>query len=707
MGNRYEGLEDLIRKGIIEPELFKERGCDNSINSQKIGRGYYHLKFFIEQADRREFQGVSVKDIRDKIKKILDELDSQSSADTQKQKIGLREISDLDVRDNELAANMEFISLQHALNAFERSNLGGDHSPHNASYRGMCRVDLAKLNNRLNKHNTYSSVKELELAEFLLESVLNTREGGPDYKDYSRLAECKFRLAEIIMIPDRKKDLYTQAINSAKLSIFNFKRKEKSTQVKPELFSVIASSYYRLAGISLGDEKKRNLEEAVNHFDYSFKSGDTSTENRFKTGACSLKLLEIILRDVSSKPEEIDKFIEQTRDIFQDSLERTKTKTWGRNYSIYSLFMLYFLSKDVIENNISRGDLVKYGLREPLAYVKDALRIFTSDKELAIRRLSSSANFVCKCRDDYSLLNSIFIMKKGERVSLDKERQITEELRAALDNKLLRGRYTVPRPLCIIDHEDQEKTLSGSYYALSRKMGVTLEEFFKDERTISKDRKSEVLMGVADYLAFIHANIASGQVSQDYSFKLRERLAKLEDLSIIDSSTKKQIIENYSPILGSFQEATLVFNKDAHPGNWIITKDGSIVAIDFEDKAGSVPVEFDLVNLTGYGDCTRSRRDNLIEFYTASFERYSGRSVNYDETRYLNAFIHQAISVIATHASKGKDGYQKSIFVLNKMLDTLQELEERCSGDQFDKYTQLSKSFKRIRDKFLEINSND
>lgn len=679
-------IECLVT-AIACSELCRDLGNNNQFNYQAIGRQYYELQSLIEKAERQEIRGISPDMIRKVIKNVL-EWNARSNGSSVKpfnsNQGGLSKILSLDNRENpNFGKQMNLISLQNALEAFERSAYEGDTDPGNKSYQAMCWVGISRLNKILKIYDGNEIREKLEGAERFLSEVLEDRLNQSNIgkgidKDYTRLSECQIRLTDLTYNLITKKELYRQSIyNNLQAGRLLLKkqrvagRKISKTDIQektPKIYSFIATGYFKLAEFSHDmDLKNKYFRKASRYFDKAKDAGDDSEENRSKNGFCIYKLLRSELIGRISR-EEIAQRVRKAKGSLEEGVKLY------RKSPIYPLVLLYYLSKDV-EEGIIPGNLEEFGLDESSRYVMRALEIYTANKKWAVKQLSESANFVCESLDDYGILEGTFVLKHGKTEELARERKVTKDLRDILKNELPNNGYFVPKPHGIIEHKDSDKRLSGSYYAMSRKRGVTLDDFLSSEKR-TKDEKSDVLTRVVDYLAFIHARVPRVGKQEDYFRKTKAKLEELERITGTGYNIKKSILNNYAPIVNSFKEATLVLNKDAHPENWIIVQNGNIIAIDF-GKDELVPIEFDLVNLMEYGENVDDKEKNkYLEVYDLAREHYGSAQSDTNRLRYLNAVVHRAISLVtAWSAPKRESMHFKRQAMLNKALCAIDKVK--------------------------------
>jgi hypothetical protein len=227
-----KGLDWFIKK-IIHCERAVQLGQNDELNSQNIGRSYYQLQSMLGNVNTGNHS--SATEIRTKILFWLRQLRSETDC-IRDFRSGLEEVIELDVPERDLAREITFIFLNHALNAFERSYTFGNNVPDNASYRGMCCVDLVRLNGHLRRLSEREILEKLQKAEILLESALGSRQGTERedlYKDYSRLGECKFLLAQMVEDDARKSALYNEVVNCQRLAMMEFRKRNPSLKLKP------------------------------------------------------------------------------------------------------------------------------------------------------------------------------------------------------------------------------------------------------------------------------------------------------------------------------------------------------------------------------------------------------------------------------------------------------------------------------------------
>ncbi len=684
-------LENLIN-GIICSELSRDCDNDDTVNYQAIGRGYYDLQYLIEKANRRETGKITPQKIKEKIQKILEwgvsyEVNREPTKKMpfKNYKGDLLKIVEMLEMEHKLGQEMQFIAIESSFEAFKKSNEKGDNRPDNESYRGMCLVDLVKLNNWLHKFDREEARNKLNEAEGLLEDVFNKRREEVNsatikeveksleeklVKDHTRLAECKFRLADITDDIQIKKGLYQNVINN------NKKAKERlmniGVTIKPEIPSFIASSHYKLAEISLEkDEKIKNLEETINFNEEARLLGDNSPENRSKMGSCYLRLLNIALEE--KNVEGIDRSIRKVKETLEDAVRINES---NKESFVYPIFLLGLLSQKIFENSMNPQD---YGLKTFNEYVSEAIGSYNENSPYwSIEIIGQSKNFVFQSLDNHGLLKPIFLMKKGDLKYLEKEMENARILNEKLEKEFGRDRkfYSI-NPLSIISHEDKyDISKSGKYYVMFREKGILLSQMIqeRDENLI------DIVKDVVKFLGFIHAQMLVGESNFEYESFIKRKLNQMG----IDENIIQKIVENYLPIREDLKKRFFVFNKDAHPRNWMIGKKESdtiekIIALDLEQKRESVPAEADLASLLEFVDFNEEEKEELFNLYKNSLEVYLPEekrsfleSFMPSFRGYLNASFPKAISVISWPTISKED----KIKILKNTRDNLNKVKK-------------------------------
>ena len=260
-------------------------------------------------------------------------------------------------------------------------------------------------------------------------------------------------------------------------------------------------------------------------------------------------------------------------------------------------------------------------------------------KEPVLERIAETKNPVRTLKGSRFLSKTIVLKDKKNKEDLDAEKDLTTHIK-----RIIGDTYDVAEPIYITD-----VPIEGMYtYMMRHAEGQTLLEKFKQKDYFA-------LPAVVGCLALIHARMPENIVRKG---KLRIPLKlkrKLFDPDIaLPRGLARAIINNYRPVYNTFKDAVYVYNKDAHPENWLVSD--KITVLDCENEF-LVPAQFDLVNLLEYSDyLTDKQKDAAIADYVGAYNKHSGKNLNLHEFKliYFNAVINRAISLCVAWSSKDR-----------------------------------------------------
>lgn len=241
----------------------------------------------------------------------------------------------------------------------------------------------------------------------------------------------------------------------------------------------------------------------------------------------------------------------------------------------------------------------------------------------------------------------------------------------------------------------------------TEKRFVYTERFVPSQNLLERFEQGDFsdLERVTDYLALIHSKLPEdvskkGRLRLD--FKLKNKLTD-EDFSC-SRELAITFIRNYHPVLNTFEDAICVFNKDAHPENWLIAEDGSIVAVDFQDK-GIVPIQFDLVNLMEYGAFLgHEQKLKVLDDYINSYNHHKRARVIKDKERfrltYFNAVVQRAISLSSAWSSPDRTTmWPKREVVIDNAINAIGIIKEEHNYY----YKEYKENYDNLRDALIEL----
>ncbi len=268
---------------------------------------------------------------------------------------------------------------------------------------------------------------------------------------------------------------------------------------------------------------------------------------------------------------------------------------------------------------------------------KKTLDLLLSDTELQkkFKKKGESANEILEY-EPREFFRNMFLFKRGDRKSLEEETRLTNNGRALSEPF---EDYRVPESRSIFPFGD-------SYvYTLKREKGQLLYEL---------TGKKDMFLKTADFLALIHARMPSEGLEPVNLKDYLERKVYNPDLHLPER-TIEMMNQSLLPLLEYLKEEPFVFNKDGHPEQWIVTEGGKIIALDWENK-GLVPMQFDLANLTDYGDYFDDKeKQEIITQYAESYNKYSEderiSDFNNFHLKYLQSVIFRSLCLCSAWSS--------------------------------------------------------
>ena len=343
------------------------------------------------------------------------------------------------------------------------------------------------------------------------------------------------------------------------------------------------------------------------------------------------------------------------------------------------------------------------GLEDPEFYWSKIIDIITKKPELG------------KLRDSGETKNKVYIylfdeVKKTFVIKENKTRKVLEDEKY-IASRLYRELKFITQPDFVLPHTSSiRKSLrKGPQY-------LYLTSFISGDTLLSQIENShpklkQNIAKIVKYLYFIHSKIKS-----DNNIRL-ERLNCIKHIKdklmgYGTNNLENKIINNLNPLIKTFDNSTWVFNKDAHPENWIILKNGKVGAIDFENK-GLVPAEFDLVNLLEYFSyLSDEEKDNLIEEYQRCSEQKcslkeksqisSGLNmIKISQLSYLNAVIYRGLCFYLEWSSpKRKSMHTKRKKVIEDSLCAVKRIKKEHMAyfeEYKDNYNNLESILKNLK----------
>lgn len=304
----------------------------------------------------------------------------------------------------------------------------------------------------------------------------------------------------------------------------------------------------------------------------------------------------------------------------------------------------------------------KHYLATPDFYWSKIIEIIAQNPELCeSKEVGETKNKVYI--SSFDKVNRIFVIKENKnRKILKDEKLITsllnEELKIANQND-----FVLPHTSAIRKSPGND----DSYvYLIDFINGNTLLEQIKNSHL----QLEQILTNTIKFLSFIHDKLKPDKFNLKRIDCLEHIKNKLKSYNL--GGLEDKLINNLNPVLESFDDSNWVFNKDAHPENWIILKDKRICAIDFENK-GLVPAEFDLANLLDYlPHFSDKEKDILIKKYNEF-----SNSTKISRLNYLNAVVYRGFCLYLEWSSpKRKAMYSKREEILKNINRAVKRIKK-------------------------------
>ncbi len=243
---------------------------------------------------------------------------------------------------------------------------------------------------------------------------------------------------------------------------------------------------------------------------------------------------------------------------------------------------------------------------------------------------------------------------------------------------------------------------SEKHYSVTlHKEGNTLETLLQQG---NKQHMPEIISLLARLHSVLPKNLPKLSPREDFAKRLANK--ELE----IPSEIARQLTDAYSPIEQAvLDDAVWVYNKDAHPGNWMIADD-NIIVFDFE-ATQLIPVTFDLANLLRCRPFfTRQEERNYVENYLAEASS-NGLPINPEtfNRAYLNSAIHRLVAFASAWSSptrpKMKPLRVEAITTALKVLD-IHRMHEASHHMKYERdYASMTDGLNKLRAHFLPYTS--
>ena len=224
--------------------------------------------------------------------------------------------------------------------------------------------------------------------------------------------------------------------------------------------------------------------------------------------------------------------------------------------------------------------------------------------------------------DARGLLAGALVFKRMGAAAAERERATAEVLRAAVDVRGLGARFTTFRSLAIVplpEGDPRRSSQVNSVHVMRRENGRLLSEMASRSMAVGASVDLSVLREVLLFLALFHSSSGlSGADEGRFARKAQRNNLKMWLTAVLGREEALEMRDRWE---GSIPEgAPVVAKRDAHPGNWLVTPAGRVVALDLE-SVGHLPVLMEVAQLIEDGPCIPvddsgwAIRDDLVKQY--------------------------------------------------------------------------------------------
>ncbi len=265
---------------------------------------------------------------------------------------------------------------------------------------------------------------------------------------------------------------------------------------------------------------------------------------------------------------------------------------------------------------------------------------------------------------NHQFLSNFFVFKANRDIKvLEDEATKTKELEELVKGH---GEFGTAKSLHLSENID------GRYFYVTR---------YSDGKTLSESDDIEDYKKAARYLGLIHKEMRSnnGQITTKNDF-----IKRIEES--FGESEKERIITNIDVVYDSIK-GDLVFNRDSHPENWIISGERKVIAIDIEDK-GYVNQFTDLVKISEYTNLYGDDYDKRKHIWDSYFEGYGKKQLSQKEIELscLNATILKAFTFYSYAKNKGSETHESfrestQQNIIDNAISSIQRIKEKYSTD--------------------------
>lgn len=308
----------------------------------------------------------------------------------------------------------------------------------------------------------------------------------------------------------------------------------------------------------------------------------------------------------------------------------------------------------------------------------DAITVLNEKPEW--ERIGETRTTVRVLKDRPYFSKTFLFKERPEKELLQREAENSKTLAELVDAEF-------PEPL----HLTEEPTNGNYTYVMRILEGPTLYEQLEQKNTTSIRR-------VIKTLADIHAKYPRQLKRTNLEEKLKEKLNSYE--FGLTNTTANSIYTNFKPALQDVNDMIWVWNKDAHPENWITGEKIGVIDLEADHLA---PATFDLANLLEYGDYFSPNEKRTYVHEYAEHMNQHGQHIKHSTLmrKYYNSVIYRMICLTSAWSSpqrpkmkhKRKEAIQRAI----NSIEKVKQEDKEYYGLHHEEYALLRNNLEQLK----------
>lgn len=458
----------------------------------------------------------------------------------------------------------------------------GPPSPMLLADAGACALQLAKEEIDSGSPDTHEALGHLtDASQWLTAAIRRWNEVRYDIDETFEAGRVAARAGEVFA------RLHAMTGDDANLSCSIDWLNEARTLGYPwtRLRGHLADALYR-RGRSRSDPE--DLREAIHLKDEDHLAGSTARENRSVAASAALALFEL---------EGAETDLERAATLALEAATLDPLWPWPV-LQLAEVFRVAQRRKVALRQGIhdtAVGDLVHGGDVGELE--RHAARLAASSPEFAPQSMGGQARggrAVYVLADPHRLLERTLVLKRLPQDVAQREADATRRFASYLAETSSPSSWTVPDSLGVIPHPTDPRM---AVYVMRRAQGPTLGQLVQGDLPLGEVQ--QLVFAAAEFLA-AHSAWAHHEMHLPASLA-EKRIKRLAEGLFgrarghgVGSTAAQRLMSGLAAVLRGNRLA--VVKRDAHADNWLVSADGSIVALDLETTT-TVPILWEIAQL--------------------------------------------------------------------------------------------------------------